>query len=93
MPVDQHLAVMALFLRHLFENAGGMRIGVTQRIGIGEIDAAVVLFGGDGERQDFLLAERFEAAFAGAKKAGTKKSATKSSGAVKRGATKSPDAP
>ncbi|MNL26761.1 hypothetical protein D3C87_1483100 [compost metagenome] len=57
MHVDQPLAMMALFLSHLLEHFCRVRIFFSERIGIGEIDAAIILLGGNRQRQDFLFVE------------------------------------
>jgi hypothetical protein len=48
---------MRLLLGHLVEDLCRLWEIRAQPVGIGAIDTAVILFGGDGERQDFLLAE------------------------------------
>ncbi|VTZ62874.1 hypothetical protein EMEDMD4_440188 [Sinorhizobium medicae] len=68
--VDQSLAVMALLLGHILENPGGMRIFPTQCIGIGKIDAAIILLRGYGERKYFLLAQGQERTFGTGEKPG-----------------------
>ncbi len=61
--VDQGLAVVALLLRHFLEDPCGMGIFSAQSVGIGEIDASVVLFRGYGEGKDFLFAQGQERTF------------------------------
>jgi hypothetical protein len=52
---DQRGAVPVLLVGHVVEDLGGLRKRISQPIGIGTVDAAVILFGRDGERQDLLL--------------------------------------
>ena len=46
-----------LLLRHLVEHLRRVRIGAAQPVGEGAIDAVVLVLVGDGEREDFLLAQ------------------------------------
>ena len=62
MPVDQALAVLVLFAGHGVKDRGGMGKFLAQAVGIAAVDAGVVLFRGDGEREDFLFAQIVEAA-------------------------------
>ncbi len=52
---DQRIAMSVFFCRHLFEDFRRLRKLVTQAVGIGEIDACIVLFGRYGKRQNFLF--------------------------------------
>ena len=61
---DQHIAVGVLDLSHVLEDLRRLRIGGAQLIGIGEIDAGIVFFGGNGESEDLLLRKAVEAALA-----------------------------
>ncbi len=67
--LDQDGAVVLLLRGHLVEDGGRMRIVVAQPVGIGAIDAPVVLFRGDGQRQHFLFGQRIEGAAAEAEDA------------------------
>jgi hypothetical protein len=49
--------VLDLLLRHAVEHLGGLRILAAQAFGEAAIDAAVLVFAGDGESKDFLLGE------------------------------------
>ena len=57
MQVDQQLAMRVLFLRHTVKNGGRGRIAGAQFFGIAAVDAGVILFRGNRQRQDFLLAQ------------------------------------
>jgi len=54
--------VAVLLLGHALEEPGGVREFVAQAIGVGAVDAGVVLFGGDGEGEDLALREVGETA-------------------------------
>ena len=56
--VDQRGAMPVLLVRHAVEDGGRGGKGVAQAIGIGAVDAAVIFFRGDRERQDFLFGQR-----------------------------------
>ena len=58
--LDQRGAMAVLLVGHVVEHLGRLRKRIAQAVGIGAVDAAVVLFGGDGERQDLLLRQRGE---------------------------------
>ena len=58
MHVDQHVLVGVFHLGHVLENPGRIRVPVLQDLPIGLVDAAVVLFGGYGERQNLLFGKR-----------------------------------
>lgn len=57
MHVDQHVSMLLLDLGHVVKNLRRLRILRAQVIGIGAVDARVIFFRRDGERQDFLFAE------------------------------------
>jgi hypothetical protein len=60
MQFDERGAMAVLLGRHLLEHLGRVRIGIRQTVGIGAVDTGIVLFRGDGEREDLLLAEGIE---------------------------------
>ena len=62
--IEQHVVMADLLLRHLVVHFRRVGIGLAQRVGEGAVDAAVVVFVRDGERQHFLLAQ-FGKAFHG----------------------------
>ena len=62
--VEQALAVAVLFLRHAVEHRGRGGIAGAQGLGIGLVDAPILLLGGDGEGKDLALREIVEAALA-----------------------------
>ena len=66
---DQRGAVAVLLVGHFLEHPGRGRVFVAQPVGIGAVDAAVILFGGYGKSQDFLLGQRIERAAAEAEDA------------------------
>ena len=55
--LDQAPSVLALLRRHVVEDLRRLRILFAQAIGISVVNPAVVLFGGNGKRQNFLLGE------------------------------------
>ena len=55
--IEQHVAMPDLLLRHFIVHVRGVRIGAAQPVGEGAVDAVVLVFVGDGQRQDFLLVE------------------------------------
>ncbi len=55
--VDQPAAVLVLLFRHLPENIGGSRKALGEAMGILAVDAPVLFFERDRERQDFALVE------------------------------------
>ena len=59
--VDQELAVGVLLRRHAVEHGGRGRVVLAQVGGVGRVDPAVLLLGGDCEGEDFALAEVVEA--------------------------------
>ena len=58
---EQHVAMPDLLLRHLVVHRRRVRIGAAQPIRKRAIDAVVLIFVGNGERQDLLLAQVGEA--------------------------------
>jgi uncharacterized protein YyaL (SSP411 family) len=60
------VAVLRLLFGHLLEDLCRLRKILAQPVGIGAVDAAVILLRGNGESEDFLFAERGEVAAAGA---------------------------
>lgn len=54
---QQHVAMAALFLGHLFEDLGGVRIALLQVFGEAHVDAAVLLLGGDCDRKHLALGQ------------------------------------
>jgi hypothetical protein len=63
--LDQALAVVVFLLRHAVEQLGAVREVAPQALGVAAVDAGVVLFGGDGERQHLLFGKIAEAAAVG----------------------------
>ena len=59
--IDQHVAVAHFLLGHLVEDLGGGGKIVAQSHREPAVDAAVLVLGGNGQRQDFLLGEIAEA--------------------------------
>jgi len=60
MLLDQTGAMVVLLIRHALEDLGGLREFIVQTIGIGAIDARIVLLGGYGQRQHLLFAQGIE---------------------------------
>ena len=58
--IDQAGAVLRFFLPHLVEDLGGVGIGFPQTIGKIRINAAVLFFQRNGERQDLARRELLE---------------------------------
>ena len=54
---EQPVAMAALFLGHLLEQLGGVRITLGEVFGEGHVDAAVFFLGGDRDSQHFALGE------------------------------------
>jgi len=54
---EQHVPMAAFFLSHLLEDLGGVRVALGEVFGEGHVNAAVFLFGGDGDGQHFSLGE------------------------------------
>ena len=54
---DQPVAVLVLLGGHILEHPGRAGIIGAQAFGIGAVDARVVFLGGNGEREDLLLAQ------------------------------------
>src|SRR5262245_3446105 len=63
--VEQHGAVAYLLVRHLVEHLGGGAILLAEALREAAIDAAVLLFVANGERQNFLRGEVGEALHVG----------------------------
>ena len=61
-PLDQAAAMLVLFFGHAVEHLCRGRIVLAQAFGILSIDARVVLFRGDGKRQNLLFGQVREAA-------------------------------
>ncbi|MDT4870180.1 hypothetical protein FQZ97_1052450 [compost metagenome] len=59
-PFNQRIAMSVFFCCHLLENFCRLRKLVAQAVGIGKIDACIVLFRGYGKRQNFLFGKRIE---------------------------------
>lgn len=57
MHVDQDIPMLLLDLGHILENFGRLWILRAKVIGIGAVYTGIVLFGRNGECQDFLFAE------------------------------------
>ena len=70
MQIDQRAPMSILFLGHVVEHLGRLRIGRPQAIRISPINPAIVLLGRDREREDFLLGQGVEGAAAEAEDAG-----------------------
>ena len=68
--LDQRGAMPVLLVGHVVEHLGRLRKLFAQPVGIGAVDAAVILLGGNRERQDLLLGKRSEGAAAEAEDAG-----------------------
>ena len=58
--LDQPAPVHVLLARHVGEHLGGGGIVGAQPLGEVEVDAAVLLLGGNRQRQDFALAQLVE---------------------------------
>ena len=54
---QQHVAMSALFLGHLLENLGGIRITLLQILGEAHIDTAVLLLGGNRDRKHLAFGQ------------------------------------
>ena len=52
---EQHVTVTVLLLGHLLEQRGGGWIALGEILGETHVDTAVLLLGGDGERQNFAF--------------------------------------
>ena len=63
--VEQHGPVAHLLVRHLLEYLGRGAVPLAQALREAAIDAAVLFFVADREREDFLLAEVGEALHVG----------------------------
>ena len=57
---DQRSAVAVFLHRHRLEHLCRLRISFGEPVGVGAVDARVVLLGGDGQRQHFLLRQGIE---------------------------------
>jgi|GEM_PF-5508264 len=60
--VDQPTAMLVLFLGHPIENSGRSGKFLSQHLGIAAVDAGIILFRGNREGEDLLLAEILETA-------------------------------
>ena len=69
-PLDQPRAVAVFLFGHLVEHLRRLRKLLAQPVGIGAVDAAVVLLGRDRQRQHLLFGQRVERAAAEAEDAG-----------------------
>ena len=63
--LDQRLAVPVLLCGHAVEDARGRGVFLAERLGIHPVDPAVILFGRDRQREDFLLGQIGEPAATG----------------------------
>ena len=55
--LQQLVAVARLLLRHFFEDFAGRGITLRQIFGEGHVDARILLLGGNGDGENFALAE------------------------------------
>ena len=55
--LQQHVPVFRLLAGHLLEDLGGGGIALAQVFGEAQIDAAVLLFAGNGDGQDFAFCQ------------------------------------
>ena len=55
--IEQHVVMLDLLLGHRVVHRRGVRVGAAQPVGERAVDAVVLVLVGDGERQDFLLAQ------------------------------------